>query len=76
MRRSFREAGVDLGKPVVASCGSGVSAAILVLAMETLGKLDATLYDGSWAEYASSPDNVIEDASIVVRGPAGPADAP
>lgn len=60
LRRSFAEAGVDLDKPVVASCGSGVSAAIVVLAMHTLGRRDAVLYDGSWAEYASRPDSTIE----------------
>lgn len=60
LRQSFAEAGVDLDKPVMASCGSGVSAAIVVLAMHTLGRRDAVLYDGSWAEYASRPDSIIE----------------
>ena len=60
LRRTFAEAGVDLDRPVVASCGSGVSAAILVLAMEILGKDDAVLYDGSWAEYAGQPDTPID----------------
>ena len=60
LRRTFAEAGVDLSKPVITSCGSGVSAAILVLAMETLGKTDAVLYDGSWADYASQPGAAIE----------------
>lgn len=55
LRQAFGQAGVDLARPVVASCGSGVSAAILVLAMESLGKTDAALYDGSWTEYASRP---------------------
>lgn len=60
LRNAFRDAGVDLDKPVIASCGSGVSAAILVLAMEQLGKTDVALYDGSWAEYAAAPGAVIE----------------
>jgi thiosulfate/3-mercaptopyruvate sulfurtransferase len=49
----FRGEGVDLGKPVVATCGSGVSAAIIALALARLGKWDAPVYDGSWTEWAS-----------------------
>lgn len=60
LRHAFDQAGVDLARPVVTSCGSGVSAAILVLALESLGKTDAALYDGSWTEYASQPDLPIE----------------
>ena len=60
LRHAFDQAGVDLARPVVTSCGSGVSAAILVLALESLGKTDAALYDGSWTEYASRPDLPIE----------------
>ena len=60
LRSHFERAGVDLDRPIVTTCGSGVSAAILVLALETLGKPDAVLYDGSWADYASAPDSMIE----------------
>lgn len=60
LRHAFDQAGVDFARPVVTSCGSGVSAAILVLALESLGKTDAALYDGSWTEYASQPDLPIE----------------
>ena len=56
LKRAFASAGVDLDRPVITSCGSGVSAAILTLALETLGKRDVYLYDGSWAEYGSRPD--------------------
>jgi thiosulfate/3-mercaptopyruvate sulfurtransferase len=49
----FRGEGVDLGKPVVTTCGSGVSAAIIALALARLGKWDAPVYDGSWTEWAS-----------------------
>lgn len=53
---AFRAAGVDLDKPIITSCGSGVTAAILTLALESLGKVPKGLYDGSWAEWASRPD--------------------
>jgi len=52
----FAEAGVDLKKPVITSCGSGVSAAVLNLALERMGKLDHSLYDGSWAEWGMYND--------------------
>jgi thiosulfate/3-mercaptopyruvate sulfurtransferase len=56
VRGVFLAAGVDIDKPVITSCGSGVSAAILSLAMESAGAKAEALYDGSWAEWGGRPD--------------------
>jgi thiosulfate/3-mercaptopyruvate sulfurtransferase len=51
LRSVFAAAGVDIGRPVVASCGSGVTAGIVALALAILGRPDAAVYDGSWVEW-------------------------
>ena len=56
IRAAFEAAGVDLSRPVIATCGSGISAASLALALERLGHRHWSLYDGSWTEWGSFPD--------------------
>ena len=59
-RRVFEAAGVDLSQPIVTSCGSGVTAAILALALERLGHRKWSVYDGSWSEWGAYPDLAVE----------------
>lgn len=55
IRAVFEQAGVDVSKPMITTCGSGVTAAILALALERLGNTNWSLYDGSWAEWGMFP---------------------
>ena len=55
IRVEFERAGVDLEKPVVTSCNSGMTASVLLFGLELVGKRDAALYDGSWMEWGSDP---------------------
>lgn len=54
-RAEFEAAGVDLSKPIITTCGSGVTAGVLALALERLGHSKWSLYDGSWAEWGQFP---------------------
>jgi len=56
LRAAFDAAGVDLARPIITTCGSGVTASVLALALERLGHRDWAVYDGSWAEWGSFPD--------------------
>ena len=60
LRRAFDGAGVDLGKPVFTTCGSGVSAAVLALGLHALGRADVPVYDGSWTEWGGRADTPVE----------------
>jgi len=53
---AFAQAGVDVNKPIITTCGSGVTAAILWFALDAIGKQPQSLFDGSWTEWGSRPD--------------------
>lgn len=59
IRAALAVGGVDLDKPVIASCGSGVSAAILWLALDAIGKPPQALYDGSWSDWGTRADKPV-----------------
>ena len=56
LKAVFTEAGVDLGRPVITTCGSGVTAAVLAFGLTRLGVPDVKLYDGSWSEWGGRAD--------------------
>jgi thiosulfate/3-mercaptopyruvate sulfurtransferase len=60
LRRRLLAAGVDLSKPVVATCGSGTSACALVLSLHLVGHTQTAVYDGAWAEWGGRGDTPVE----------------
>ena len=62
LRDAFTKAGLDAARPVITSCGSGVTASVLALALHLLGHRDVAVYDGSWSEWGAHPDTPVERA--------------
>lgn len=60
LREVLEDSGIDLSKPVVTSCGSGITAAAITLALESVGHIDNKLYDGSWTEWGGRSDTPVE----------------
>jgi len=60
LREVFGKAGVEAGRPVVTTCGSGVSAAVLALGLHVVGRPEVPVYDGSWAEWGGRTDTPVE----------------
>jgi thiosulfate/3-mercaptopyruvate sulfurtransferase len=60
LRQAFAAAGVDLGKPVVTTCGSGITASVLALGLHLVGHKKVAVYDGSWTEWAGHADTPVE----------------
>ena len=60
LRGALQAAGLDLARPVVTTCGSGVTASVLALALYLVGRRDVAVYDGSWSEWGGRLDTPIE----------------
>jgi thiosulfate/3-mercaptopyruvate sulfurtransferase len=60
LEQMVAEAGIDLARPITTTCGSGVTAAMLALAFESLGRPSVPVYDGSWTEWGTRQDLPLE----------------
>ncbi len=69
IRAKFEAAGLDLSRPTVASCGSGVTAAVLAFALHLIGHEDVAVYDGSWAEWGLPGDTPVETSGAAAAKP-------
>jgi thiosulfate/3-mercaptopyruvate sulfurtransferase len=60
LRKKLEAAGVDMARPVATTCGSGITASVLALALHVLGHRGVAVYDGSWTEWGGRPDTPVE----------------
>ena len=60
LRDALAKSGLDLARPIVTTCGSGITASVLALALHQVGRPDVAVYDGSWTEWASRSDTPVE----------------
>ena len=65
LREAATQAGLDRDRPIVASCGSGMTASVVLFALHLIGRDDTALYDGSWAEWGADPDTPKETGPAV-----------
>lgn len=64
LEKIFKDNNVDISKPIITSCGSGITACILALALSVVGNNNVAVYDGSWAEWGSRDDAPIESVNF------------
>ena len=64
LRKVFDDAGIDLSKPLITSCGSGITSCVVALAAHLCGKTDIMVYDGSWVEWGQRASREITESNL------------